>query len=86
VYLEKRCARSGGDRGRRGGPFRGVEAAREPDHEDRRIIVDDWDAENFEKLEVVEKERTLVIGLRQPSKSGLAHVKQPQRHSETSKL
>ncbi len=29
----------------RGGPFRGIEAAREPDHGDRRIIVDDWDAE-----------------------------------------
>lgn len=43
----------------RGGPFRGTEAAREPDHEDRRIIVEDWDAENFEKLEVVEKERSV---------------------------
>lgn len=42
--------------------------------------MDDWDAENFEKLEEVEKERTLGIGLRQPIKSGLAHVKLPQRH------
>ncbi len=43
----------------RGGPFRGIEAAREPDHEDRRIIVEDWDVENFEKLEVVEEERSV---------------------------
>ena len=43
----------------RGGPFMGIEAAREPDHGDRRIIVKDWDAENSEKLEVVEKERSV---------------------------
>jgi len=87
MYLEKRCARSGGGRGRRGGPFRaGTIDARELGHRARRIIVDDWNAEIVKKLEVVEKERTLGIGLRQPSKSGLAHIKLPERHSKTWKL
>ncbi len=58
-------------------------AAREPDYEDRSIIVDDWDAETILRTPVMEGElKNRFAASRQKR---LADVK-PQRHPETPKL
>lgn len=47
-----------------------IKAAEKPVHLDRRIIVNDWDADSVKKLQVMNGKRTLRMDLRRPGKSG----------------